>query len=184
MFFYREAVQLLASEEYGLRCLLQVAWKAPGPEGPPLSTQCVAEAEGLSAEYAAKLLRTLRLGGLVTSARGAGGGYRLARPARDISVWDALSVLGGPLYSEGFCRGFAGPGAPGGGAARPDAACRGGACVHDGDCALRAVWRAVEGALRGVLERVSLDDLRRSELASTEWLAVVTATGGEEACRS
>jgi Rrf2 family protein len=167
-------VQLLASEEYGLRCLLQVARRAPDPEGPPLSTQAVADAEGLSAEYTAKLLRALRLGGLVRSARGAGGGYRLARPASEITVWDALAVLGGPLYSEGFCEGFAGQRAP----------CGAGTCVHDGDCALRAVWRAVEDALRGVLERVHLDDLRRNETASAEWLAVVAATGGNRPCRS
>jgi Rrf2 family protein len=166
-------VHLLASEEYGLRCLLQVAQSAGDPAGPPLSTQAVAEAEGLSAEYAAKLLRSLRLGGLVTSARGAGGGYRLARPASEISVWEALSVLGGPLYSDGFCEGFAGQ--------RDGGGCT---CVHDGDCALRAVWRAVETALRGVLERIHLDDLRRDEVSSGEWLAVLTATGGGDPCRS
>src|SRR3990172_7609719 len=65
-------VQLLASEEYGLRCLLRVAH---GHGGPPVPVPEIAAAEGLSLEYAAKLLRQLRLAGLVRSLRGASGGY-------------------------------------------------------------------------------------------------------------
>ena len=53
-------MQLLAQEEYGLRCLLQVA-QHRGEE--PLSIQTVAEREGLSPEYAAKLMRALRKAG-------------------------------------------------------------------------------------------------------------------------
>src|SRR6185503_6938810 len=85
-------VQLLASEEYGLRCLIQVSRSAGGT---PVSISQIADAEGLSPEYTAKLMRELRLGGLVDSVRGAEGGYRLARPAEAISVWSALEVLGG-----------------------------------------------------------------------------------------
>jgi len=144
----------------------------------------VAQAEGLSPEYAAKLLRSLRMGGLVTATRGIGGGYRLARPADQISVWDALCVLGAPLYSDGFCRAFAGHRAPGG--PGESAACGGSAegCVHDDNCALRAVWQAVEGAARAVLERVHLDDLRRDEISAEAWLEVVSATQGEMECPS
>jgi Rrf2 family protein len=71
-------MQLLASEEYGLRCLLRVA-HARG--GEPLPIAEIARDEGISPEYAAKLLRRLRLAGLVRSVRGAEGGYLLARPA-------------------------------------------------------------------------------------------------------
>src|SRR2546426_8311496 len=69
-------MQLLASEEYGLRCLLQVSRSASGA---PVSISQIADAEGLSPEYTAKLMRELRLGGLVESVRGAEGGYRLPR---------------------------------------------------------------------------------------------------------
>src|SRR5262245_9399877 len=86
------AMQLLASEEYGLRCLIQVSRSAAGT---PVSISQIADAEGLSPEYTAKLMRELRLGGLVESVRGADGGYRLTRPANEISVWSALQVLGG-----------------------------------------------------------------------------------------
>ena len=85
-------MQLLAQEEYGLRCLLQVAQQRGSD---PLSIQAVAEAEGLSPEYAAKLMRALRQAGLVQSTRGAAGGYRLSRPPASITVWDVIQALGG-----------------------------------------------------------------------------------------
>ncbi len=146
-------MQLVSSEEYGLRCLLRVAGaEARGP----VAISQIAEAEGLSPEYTAKLMRQLRLGGLVASVRGADGGYRLARPADEISVWSALEVLGGGFFSEGFC------------------ACHPGqrsACVREGDCAIRALWRTVQSTLHETLSRISLRDLGRDERAMVTWLA-------------
>ncbi len=144
-------MQLLSCEEYGLRCLLRVAAGA----GAPLPISQIAAAEGLSPEYTAKLLRQLRLGGLVTSTRGADGGYRLTRPAARISVWSALSVLGGEFFPEGFC------------------ACHPGQqreCVRTTDCSLRALWRTVQATLRRTLEQVSLADLLRDERSMAVWL--------------
>jgi Rrf2 family protein len=146
-------MQLLAQEEYGLRCLL--ALSRHDGDG-PLTIHEIAGAEGLSADYAAKLLRALRRGGLVTSTRGAAGGYELARPAAEITVWDAIQVLGGSLFPEGFC------------------ACHGGrleGCVRRSDCALRALWRLLDGAIERVLAGISLADLARSEPAMEAWLA-------------
>ncbi len=81
-------MHLLAIEEYGLRCLLQVAFHDPSR---PMTAQEIARAEGLGPEYVAKIMRTLRMRGLVVSTRGAAGGYRLARPADQIGVWEASS---------------------------------------------------------------------------------------------
>ncbi len=150
-------MQLLATEEYGLRCLLRVA--AAG-DGGTLAIPRIAEAEGLSPEYAAKLLRQLRLGGLVESERGADGGYRLARPASSITVWEALAVLGGAFYSEDFC------------------ACHAGQrrqCVRATDCSLRAVWRAAQRSIETTLSGITLEDLRRDEGAMVTWLDVASA---------
>jgi len=149
-------MQLLASEEYGLRCLLRVA---SAPDAAPIAISAIARAEGLSPEYTAKLMRELRLGGLVASVRGAEGGYRLARPAREISVWSALRVLGGEFFPERFC------------------ACHGGQrehCVRASDCSIRALWRTLKRALQATLERISLEDLRRDERAMRAWLDPIT----------
>ncbi len=150
------AMQLLASEEYGLRCLLQVA-DAPGQA--PVSISQIAAAEGLSPEYTAKLMRELRLGELVRSVRGAEGGYRLARPAADISVWAALQVLGGSLFSDAFCDCHPG-----------QREC----CVRRADCSIRALWRRLEGVLRDTLQNISLEDLSRDENTMGSWLDPVS----------
>ncbi len=138
-------MHLLAQEEYGLRCLLQVA-RHQGSQ--PLTISEIAEAEGLSPEYTAKLMRALRKGGLVLSTRGAGGGYNLARPATQITPWDVIGVLGGSFFPDGFCENHPGQLLD---------------CVHTTDCAVRSLWRKVEGALRTVLESVTLADLQQKE---------------------
>jgi len=145
-------MHILALEEYGLRCLIQVALR--DAEG-PVSAQAIARAEGMGPEYVARIMGTLRAGGLVESTRGAGGGHRLARPASEISVWDAITVLGGELFPEGFCDCHPG---------------RRKECIHVTDCSIRALWRKTEGVLREALERISLKDLARDERTMVTWL--------------
>ncbi len=147
-------MHLQANEEYGLRCLLQVTCRQ-GPDALPVAIPEIAEAEGLSAEYTAKLMRQLRLGGLVESVRGAGGGYRLAQPAHEITVWRALQALGGEPFPSDFC------------------ACHGGQlrqCARSTNCALRALWSTVKRTLHETLEGITLEDLRRDERAMVAWL--------------
>ncbi len=145
-------MHILAIEEYGLRCLLQVAFHDPSR---PMTAQEIARAEGLGPEYVAKIMRTLRMRGLVVSTRGAVGGYRLARPADQIGVWEAIEALGGEFCPEGFCDCHPG---------------RRRECVHATDCSIRALWRRVEGTLQAALSAVSLEDLRRDETSMVTWL--------------
>src|SRR5262245_24257105 len=95
-------MKITAQEEYGLRCLLHLGRVA---EGQSLTIPDVAAAEGLSQPYVAKLLAVMRQGGLIESVRGRAGGYRLARPAVEISLGAVLRVLGEPLFGgDGFCQ--------------------------------------------------------------------------------
>lgn len=145
-------MHLLAQEEYGLRCLTQVARHA-SPE--PLTIHEISKREGLSPEYTAKLMRALRKGGLVESTRGAAGGYHLARPASEITVWDALEQLGGSFYPEGFCDSHSGR--------RRD-------CVHTPNCSIRSLWNTLEGAVRDVLQGITLADLNRDRRDDLVWV--------------
>ena len=138
-------MHLLSQEEYGLRCLVQVV-RHPGPE--PLTIPEIARREGLSPEYAAKLMRALRRGGLVSSTRGAGGGYRLVGAPESITAWDVMAILGGSFFPDSFCEAHPGQ--------HRD-------CVHSVDCSIRALWRRLEGAMQGVLQGVTLADLLRPE---------------------
>jgi len=139
-------MKISAQEEYGLRCLLQLARVGPGES---LSIAQIAEAEGLSSPYVAKLLALLRQGGFVDSVRGRAGGYRLARPADRIAVGQLLAYLGEPLFEErDYCERFAGTET-------------GGCCVHLGGCSLRSLWGTLESWFRATLNQLTVADLLR-----------------------
>src|SRR5581483_7621409 len=91
------------------------------------------------------IMGDLRQGGLVSSQRGAEGGYWLARPAAEITLADVLRAVEGPLANV---RGR-----------RSEEVAYGGSAVP-----LREVWVAVRASLRGVLEAVTLADVARGEL--------------------
>jgi len=150
-------MHLSSQEEYGLRCLLRLA-SHNGEEGEaaPLRIQDIASSEGLSQEYVAKLMRILRNGELVTSTRGAAGGYHLARPADEITVWQVIEVLGGSFFPESFCETHPG--------SLRD-------CVHSTNCSIRALWRNVGGLLEAALSGVTLEHLQRGEKQTFAWLS-------------
>src|SRR5258707_12706669 len=75
-------MKISAHEEYGLRCLVQLA--RAEMDGESLTLSQIAEREGLSVANAGKLMWILNKAGLVQSQRGTKGGYKLARPAKDI----------------------------------------------------------------------------------------------------
>ncbi len=83
--------------EYGLHCLLYLV---DPPEGTQPSSCDLAEFQGISPSYVAKLFTRLEKSGLVVSAVGIGGGYRLARPADTVSVLDVVDAIedGKPLF--------------------------------------------------------------------------------------
>jgi Rrf2 family protein len=86
-----------ATVEYGLHCLLYLV---DLPTGVRASSQELAELQGVSPTYVAKLFTALKTAQLVTATEGAQGGYRLARPAAEISVLDVVHALEGakPLF--------------------------------------------------------------------------------------
>ncbi|MGH9488234.1 MAG: RrF2 family transcriptional regulator [Terriglobales bacterium] len=145
-----------SQEEYGLRCLLRlgIRYQEQGTAG-ALSIPEISRVEGLSVPYVAKLLRILRTGGLVASARGAAGGYVLARPPERIPVGEVLAVLGGRLYEPGFCASHAGEES---------------VCTHSVDCSLRSLWRSLQLVMDQVLDNTSLRDLLCNETEMTAWM--------------
>lgn len=134
-------MKLSAQEEYGLRCLLQMASRGAGAS---LSIPEISRAEGLSIPNVAKLMRLLRIGGFVISARGQTGGYTLAKPPSEIPISRVMDALGGKIYSETFCERHAGLSQ---------------ICVHHTDCSLRSVWTTLQRLMEGLLNKISLEDL-------------------------
>ena len=129
-----------AQEEYGLRCLMQIARDPTG-----MSTIAeIAQRESLSVAYVAKLMIVLRKSGIVESTRGQKGGYRLSRPAAVTRMDEVLDVLGGRLYPSDFCGRYSG---------HDDV------CVHQTDCSIRGLWSRLDSIVHESLARTTLADM-------------------------
>jgi Rrf2 family protein len=87
-------VKISSRTEYGIRILVTLA---RAEDDTCLSLAEIARREKLPHAYLEHLVRDLRRSGLVTATRGQSGGYRLARPAGDIAMTDAVRALEGPL---------------------------------------------------------------------------------------
>jgi len=147
-------MKLSSQEEYGLRCLLHLARV---PAGKSMTIPEISQAEGLSIPNVAKLMRLLRMSGLIRSERGQSGGYTLSRPADDIKVEEVINVLGGRFFSPKFCERHAG---------------RHESCAHAVDCSLRVLWTTMQDVLSEVLGKTSLADLLCNE---EQMLVMLTA---------
>jgi Rrf2 family protein len=134
-----------SQEEYGLRCLLQLARLAPG--GSMTITE-ISRVEAMAQTHVAKILMILRKGGYIASTRGQLGGYTLARPAEEINVGDVLGLLGGRLYDDGFCGRHGGANE---------------SCSHAVDCSVRSLWQVIQNSVDSVLDKISLADLLRDD---------------------
>ena len=141
-------MKVSAQEEYGLRCMLQLARRQMGGNHEPLTLAEIGRDEGLTVPNVAKMIRGLRKAGLVRSALGRRGGYTLARPAGAINVAEILHALGGRLYDPEYCNRYAGD---------LDT------CTHMGDCSIRSLWGVLENLLESVLSQTKLSDLVRTE---------------------
>src|SRR5437867_10039135 len=142
-------MKVSAQEEYGLRCILQIARHQRSGRSNPLTLAEIAREEGLTVPHVAKLIRTLRKAGLVKSTLGRTGGYVLTRDATRISVAEVLAALGGGrLYDASYCDRHAG-----------DLK----VCTHMGDCSIRSLWGVLEELLERVLRRTMLSELISGE---------------------
>lgn len=128
-------------EEYGLRCLLQIARRGPGAS---LTIPEIARAEGLSPTHVAKILMILRKEGFIASTRGQAGGYRLSCEPAATPVGRVLEAMGGKLYDGHFCARHAGA---------LDV------CTHDVDCGVRSLWQRVQVAIDSVVDHVTIADM-------------------------
>ena len=80
--------------EYGVRLMVELGRQRGAG---PVSLNAVAEAENLPLSYLEHLVATLRKAGLVTSTRGAHGGYSLAHPAEEITMVQVVEALEGQI---------------------------------------------------------------------------------------
>ncbi len=138
--------------EYGVRLMVELGRRAAGPPGreaEPVALSTVAEAEVLPLSYLEHLVAKLRQAGLVTSVRGAHGGYRLARPRgrrSRCSTWCRRSRGRSRRWSASTT------------SARDGCSAR---MRADGDraCATKLLWTRVHGGITKALAGTTLADL-------------------------
>jgi Rrf2 family protein len=145
-------MKISALEEYGLRCLMQVA---RSQNKGPLSIPEIARLEGITVDYTTKLLTILRRGNFLKSVRGTQGGYLLARKPEEITLAQVLRHLGGPIFETATCDHFSGSGSQ---------------CVHIADCGMRSVWAGVTKHLFDVLDRLTLAEVLNNEASVSAYL--------------
>jgi Rrf2 family protein len=147
-------VNVSAKVDYAIRALVTLAASGGGP----VKAETLANAQEIPVNFLENILGDLRRAGVVATLRGAEGGYRLARPAQEITLADIIRPLDGPLAAV---RGV-----------RPEALEYSSPTEH-----LQDVWVAVRASLRSVLESVTLQDVASGRLPRR----VVKLTEAEDA---
>lgn len=110
-------------------------------EGRTVSLAEIAERQDISQEYLEQLFVKLRKAGLVQSARGPGGGYRLSRDADDIVIYDVIAAVDEPMKMT-RCEGDAVDG-----------------CVKGERCCTHDLWSSIGRQVNTFLANVTLDDV-------------------------
>lgn len=135
--------------DYASRALLSLALHA---DGAPTSVRDIADRTSLPQPYLEQILLALKGAGIVRSKRGVGGGYLLARSPEEISLAEIVSAVDGPIVLGDF------------GEPHED-----GACDHEGQCVLLAVWANVGEHMRRMLEAMSLADIAEIARGEAPW---------------
>jgi Rrf2 family protein len=129
-------MRVSAKVDYALRATIELATAESGP----VKGERIAQAQEIPLKFLENILLELRRAEIVGSQRGAEGGYRLAKPAAEVSLADVIRAVEGPIATV---RG-----------ARPEDT-----EYHGAATGLRDVWIELRTSMRGVLETTSLADL-------------------------
>jgi Rrf2 family protein len=135
-------MRISAKADYAVRAAVELA---SAPDEKPVKAERIATAQEIPLNFLENILGELRHAGIVRSHRGAEGGFRLAKPADQVSIADISRAVEGPLASV---RG--GP---------PEETSYPGSSE-----ALPRVWIAVRASLRNVVEHVTVADVASGEL--------------------
>lgn len=135
--------------DYASRALLSLALH---PEAAPTSVREIAERTALPQPYLEQILLALKGAGLVRSKRGVGGGYVLARDPSEIRLAEIVRAVDGPITAGDF------------GEPHTD-----GACDHEGQCVLLAIWSAAGSHMRGFLDSFTLADITGMARGDQKW---------------
>ncbi|HUC18861.1 MAG TPA: SUF system Fe-S cluster assembly regulator [Acetobacteraceae bacterium] len=127
--------------DYAVVVLVRLAGGATVQTSPGIAT-----ATGIPEPTVAKVLKALAAAGLVTSQRGAHGGYRLSRPLAAVPIAEVIAAIDGPIALTACVDGSAT------------------SCEVLGLCPVRGRWDAVNTAIRDALTAITLADMREASI--------------------
>ena len=132
-------MELTRKGEYAIRGIIYLAQQPPGRVS--LISE-IAVAAGVPQSFLAKIFQSFAKLGLVTSARGTGGGFVLARPASVITLREVVEAVEGPIV--------------------PNRCLLGSACDKGGEpCMAHTVWKRVQTEVVNILDSVTIEALAR-----------------------
>jgi Rrf2 family iron-sulfur cluster assembly transcriptional regulator len=143
-------VKVSTRGDYASRALLSLALHAE--ESIPTSVRDIAERTGLPQPYLEQILLALKGAGIGRSKRGVGGGYVLARRPEEITLGEIVSAVDGPIAVGDF--------------GEPH---QNGACDHEGQCVLLAVWAGISDRMRLELDSFTLADIASMSRGQLDW---------------
>jgi len=133
-------MKLSTRVRYGLRAMIELAKQ---PDNTPVSLRVLAKNQLISTKYLEQMISSLKIAGLIESVRGAEGGYRLARPARSITVWDVYNVLDVSVEPVDCLRTN---------------------CSRENICSARELWVELTKSITIILKSRNLQQLAKREL--------------------
>ena len=151
-------MRVSAKSDYALRALIEMAGRE---DGRAVSAEELGRLQDIPHGFLQAILADLRRAGVVMSQRGQSGGWRMGRPAADVSVADVIRAVDGPLVSVYGLR--------------PEAV-----SYNESADVLQHVWIAARSSLREVFEEVSIQQLADAELPA----AVTKRTADEDAWKA
>ena len=132
-------MKLSTKGRYGLRALIDLAQYSGEV---PVSITSISARQDISERYLEQLMSMMKKAGLVSSVRGAGGGYVLAKDVREISVGDVLRTKEGSLEPV-ECAGLD----------------PGGDCRVSDNCVTKYVWKRINDSINKTVDEIGLDQL-------------------------
>lgn len=135
--------------EYAIRA---AAYLARQPQDKLIPVGQIARAEGIPTPFLSRILYQLAQEGLLTSRTGPGGGFQLARPAKNISLRDIVSVVDGLDGLQQCAVGLA-------------------RCSDEMPCPLHDMWKELRARISGYLEGISLAGMAQAVERKRELMA-------------
>lgn len=130
-------MKISARSRYATRILIDLALHE---QDAPIRTTAISERTGITVQFIEQILKPLKQTELVTSKRGAMGGYVLNRRPEEISLGEIIRVMEGPLCLTDCCEDSK-------------------LCTRSGICMTRDAWRRVSSIMARALESIKLSDV-------------------------